>query len=68
MAEEIKRVNIRMGHNLHDWFQSHSDELGVPTSALMVIALNEYRKQQIAVNGLPDLTKMINDMKQIESV
>lgn len=54
----IKRINIRMGQELHDWFEMKGDQLGVPTSALMIIALNEYRKQQTASENLPALSAM----------
>lgn len=66
MTDDIKRVNMRMGQKLHDWFQQEASSLGVSTSALMIIAMNEYRKQNVAVNGLPDLNRMISEIKQAE--
>ncbi|MBK5647873.1 MAG: hypothetical protein I4N51_12990 [Acinetobacter sp.] len=59
MAEkEIKRINIRMGVGLHDWFQDKATELGVSTSALMIVAMNEYRRSQMSVESMPLLGEM----------
>lgn len=41
----IKRFNIRMGQDLYDWVESKADELGVPTSSLMVFIMDEYRRK-----------------------
>jgi hypothetical protein len=63
----IKRVNMRMGQDLHDWFEKKADELGVPTSALMIIAMNEYRKLQTGADNLPMLNEIYRLM-QVETV
>lgn len=44
-TEEFKRVNVRMGSSLHDWYQEQANELGIATTALMIIAMNDYRKK-----------------------
>lgn len=59
MPKEIKRINVRMGQVLHDWFEEKADELGVPTSALMIIAMNEYRKMQTASEQMPFISNML---------
>lgn len=63
----IKRVNIRMGQDLHEWFEQKADELGVPTSALMIVAMNEYRKAETSVKHLPMFHDVFS-MMQSESV
>lgn len=60
----IKRINIRMGQQVHDWYEAKADELGVPTSALMIVALNEYRKMQTSADSMPLLTDMYRMMQQ----
>lgn len=62
--ENIKRVNIRMGQDLHDWFEKKAGELGVPTSALMIIAMHEYRKLQTGAENLPFIRDAFNLLQQ----
>lgn len=45
MAQKmIKRVNVRMGEDLANWFEERADELGMSTGSLMIVALAEFRK------------------------
>ena len=45
MAQKsIKRVNVRMGEDLANWFEKKADELGMSTGSLMIVALAEFRK------------------------
>jgi hypothetical protein len=65
MADKTdKKIAIRMGQGLHDWYVAQADELGVPTSSLMVIALNEYRKVNIAVNSMPGMMNFIKSQEK----
>lgn len=57
------RIHIRMGNELHDWFENKAVELGVTTAALMVMAMSEYRKTQLAAEHMPMLAEMFKSMQ-----
>lgn len=61
MAKESlkqSRVNIRMSKKIHSFYKNMSEEMGISVSAVMVIALNEYMKQQVTVEFMPDLMEL----------
>lgn len=49
MEKELHRFNIRMGKDLFEWCRLQADELGIPVSNYMIMALAEHRKQTEAV-------------------
>lgn len=58
MAEnEMKRVNIRVTPEIHEWFRGRSERTGVPMSALMFLALEQYVQQQMMMPHIPDIMK-----------
>lgn len=61
---QYKRLHMRMSYELYDWYVKESKKLDVPVSALMIMAMNEYRKQQATMAGLPDMMKMMELMKE----
>lgn len=61
---KYKRFHMRMSHDLYNWYAEESDRLGVSVSAFMIMAMNEYRKQQATMTGLPDMVKMMELMKE----
>lgn len=65
-AEEnkYKRFHMRMSHELYEWYVEEAKKLDVPVSAFMIMAMNEYRKQQATMTGLPDMLKMMELMKE----
>lgn len=61
MAEnDMKRVNIRVSPEVHEWFRLRSEKTGVAMSALMFLALENYIQQQTMIPHIPD---MIRELK-----
>lgn len=60
---ELKRLNLRMGQGLYDFYKAQADELGVSVSNLMIMTLAEYRRQHLAVNFVSSASKA--EMEQI---
>lgn len=40
------KVNMLMADEMIDWYQNMADEMGIPRSTAMVIALKTYQDQQ----------------------
>ncbi|NLK81014.1 MAG: hypothetical protein GX277_02295 [Bacteroidales bacterium] len=58
------RKTLNIPDNIHDWFENRAKELNISTSAMMIIALNEYVKQEGALKTLDGvLTAMKSDKK-----
>ncbi|MEQ2529759.1 hypothetical protein WMO40_24155 [Bacillaceae bacterium CLA-AA-H227] len=58
--DEMKRVNIRVSPEVHEWFKIRSDKTGIPMSSLMYLALEQYIQQQMV---LPHIADMVNELK-----
>lgn len=43
---EIKRVGLRMGLSVSDWYEKKAKSLGIPVSALMVMVLADYKESE----------------------
>lgn len=52
-----------MGQELYDWYKDQSDQLGVSTTNFMIMVMNEYKKQQTAVEGMQALQPYAVDIK-----
>jgi hypothetical protein len=59
------RKTINIPDQIHNWYEKKAKELNIPTSAMMIIALNDYIKQDYAIVSMPG---MIEEMKRIKEV
>lgn len=59
------RKTINIPDQIHDWYENKAKELSIPTSAMMIIALNDYIKQDYAIVSMPG---MIDEMKRLKEV
>lgn len=57
------RKTINIPDHIHDWYENKAKELNIPTSAMMIIALNDYIKQDFAIVSMPG---MIDEMKKMQ--
>lgn len=63
MADKLFRLNTRVSLKLNDWLDTKSSEMGISKSALVAIAIENYRMQMETVDVMPDL---LNKLKEIE--
>jgi hypothetical protein len=54
-GNEMKRVNVRITPEVHEWFRIRSDKTGVPASSLMFLALEQYIQQQTMLPHIPEI-------------
>ena len=57
---ELTRKNIRMSSKVAGWYEEKSRELGISQNSLMVMALNEYIKQDRVI----DMVEVIKSMEK----
>lgn len=63
--DKTTRFNIRISHNVKQWFQDKSDETGISMSSLMAMALNEYIDQK---DSLKAMTRVEYFTEQLEDI
>ena len=61
--KDYARKNLRMSVGLARWYEEKALELGVTQNALMVLALNEYAKQENALLMVNEIKSLMNDLK-----
>lgn len=65
MAEMI-RVNTRISTDLNNWLDKESSDSGLPKSTLIMLALEDYRKQKQAMDTLKDVNPILAKLEQLE--
>lgn len=63
MADKLFRLNTRVSLKLNDWLDTKSAEMGISKSALVAIAIENYRMQMETVDVMPNL---LDKLKEIE--
>lgn len=57
------RKNINMSIEVAKWYEDKAKELGISQSALMVLALSDYIKQDKALEMMSQMKEMFNKME-----
>lgn len=60
------RKGLRMSVDLARWYEEKALELGITQNALMVMALNEYAKQEKVVLMVKEIKKLMNSVNSIK--
>lgn len=56
------RLNTRVSSDTNDWLDRKSEEMAISKSALVAIAVENYRKEVETVNALPEILKKLEEM------
>lgn len=62
MSNEPVRVNTRIASDLNEWLDKRSEKTAVSKSALINLAIENYRKEVETVAALPALLKKLEEM------
>lgn len=62
MEKKPVRINTRISYSLNEWLDKQSEEMAISKSALVAIAVENYRKEKETVEGLPVLLKKLEQM------
>ena len=65
--DKTTRFNIRISHNVKQWFQEKSDETGISMSALMAMALNEYIDQKDSLKAMTRVDYFTSQLEEIRN-
>jgi len=59
------RINVTLSEELKEWCDKQSEAFGMSNSALMVIALSQYKQQMEGLNALKDLGILYEKLEEI---
>jgi len=54
-SNEMKRINIKISPEVHEWFKIRSERTGVAMSSLMFLALENHIQQQMMIPHIPEI-------------
>lgn len=63
---KLVRKNIRMSPKLARFYEEKAEAMGVSQSALMVVALTDYIKQEKTNNMMSNLQEIVEKLENVE--
>lgn len=68
MSEENKlfRLNVRVSKENNDYLEKKSMQTGISKSALVQIAVEQYRQQNEAVQAMNNMQKYVDQLEQVQ--
>lgn len=60
------RKGLRMSPDLASWYEKKALELGITQNALMVMALNEFAKQENALLMVNEIRGLMKNLQDVE--
>ena len=66
MTEQLFRLNVRVSKENNDYLEKKSTETGISKSALVQIAVEQYRQQSEAVRAMNSMEKYVDQLEQIK--
>lgn len=65
MAEMI-RINTRVSPQMMAWLDERTKTTGIPKSTLIMLAIEDYKRQSEAMAAMTDMALMIQKLEGIE--
>lgn len=62
MARPAVRLNTRVSADTNDWLDKKSEEMAISKSALVALAVENWRKEVETVSNLPQLLQKLEQM------
>lgn len=64
---EKVRLNVTMSQDLKDWYSQQAELYGISVSAMMAIAMAQYRQSLEGVNAIKDFTSLLDGLKDVQN-
>lgn len=62
MEKKPMRLNTKVSYELNEWLDKKAEEMGISKSALVAVAVENYRKETETVAVLPALLRKLEEM------
>lgn len=66
MTDNLFRLNVRVSKENNDYLEKKSRETGISKSALVQIAVEQYRQQNEAVQAMNKMEKYVDQLEKIQ--
>lgn len=66
MTDQLFRLNVRVSKENNDYLEMKSNQTGISKSALVQIAVEQYRQQNEAVQAMNNMQKYVDQMEMIK--
>ena len=66
MTDQLFRLNVRVSKENNDYLEKKSTETGISKSALVQIAVEQYRQQSEAVRAMNNMEKYVDQLEEIQ--
>lgn len=63
VSKNLKRFNIYMSQGIYDFYVQMAEELGIPISSAMVVALKSYMDMQQGLKMEGDLKRLLSQLE-----
>ena len=67
MVKTTIRKNVTMSKNLSNWLEGRAEELGISQSALIVLAIADYIKQDKAMDMMSNSGSILKQLEELQS-
>ena len=67
MVKTAIRKNVTMSKNLSNWLEQRAEELGISQSALIVLAIADYIKQDKAMDMMSNSGSILKQLEELQS-
>lgn len=64
---KIVRIEARVPSELNDFITSESERTGLSKNAIVLFAIENYRKEKEVISGMADMGELMRKMEQLES-
>lgn len=64
---EMVRVNTRISSDLNDWLDEQYEKSGIPKSTIVMLALENYRKEKMVLDNMGDYQKIIQQLEKLST-
>lgn len=63
---EMIRVNTRISTDMNKWLDKHSKETGLPKSTIIMMAIEDYRKEKEVMKQMVDMGQIVAKLDKLE--
>ena len=63
---EMIRVNTRISTDMNKWLDKHSKKTGLPKSTIIMMAIEDYRKEKEVMQQMADIGQIVAKLDKLE--
>jgi hypothetical protein len=65
--QELVRTSLRLTKDMHDWYKTEANNIGIPLNAMIVFALMQYQREQTILPNIPDIVQAMVEANKLNA-